>query len=170
MVLAAVISSVLLSAEVDPSKQLDFWVGEWQLTGRMRNAPGKEEYTETKAKNVIARVQGGKVVQETFESDGFTGSSWSVYDVRKKKWFQTWVDNSGAYLTFEGEATKEGFMFVQNNIPAEVSAKGTRMRMVFSKITADGFHWDWQSSGDSGKSWETQWELDYKRVKKAAGG
>jgi len=39
-------------------------------------------------------------------------------------------------------------------------------RMVFSNINPDSFDWDWQSSGDSGKTWKLAWHLHYTRVKK----
>jgi hypothetical protein len=151
--------------EQKPETYCDFWVGSWTMTGKNRTAPGKDEFTKTDCENTITKTQGGQVVHENFKMPGFTGESWSVYDARKKKWFQTWVDAGGSYLTFVGEKTPDGFMFVQNNIPKEIAEKGLAMRMVFSEIKKDSFLWRWQRSDNSGKTWEDQWTLNYKRKK-----
>lgn len=144
----------------EPAHQLDFWVGSWELTGRSRNAPGQDKWTETKAKNVIRKVHKGKVIEESFRMTGFAGQSWSVYNPNSKRWNQTWVDDSGGYITLSGNYADGKMILTQTNTPP-----GTSMRMVFSEIKKDSFRWDWQRSTDQGKTWETQWELQYKRAK-----
>lgn len=51
--------------------------------------------------NSVTKIYGSKVIREDFKTAGFTGGSWSSYDQASKKWRQTWVDDTGAYL-FEG--------------------------------------------------------------------
>jgi len=90
-------------------KQLDFWVGEWELTW--------PENTFSKAgrgTNNVQRTLDGCVVQESFsdgESMPLRGLSVSTYDARAGKWKQTWVDNQGGYLDFVGEF-KDGRMIL----------------------------------------------------------
>ena len=153
--------AILVVQAAAPETQMDFWVGEWECTGRSRNAPGKDEWTETKATNSIRKILGGKVIEENFSMPGFDGKSVSVYDVRTQMWRQTWVDSAGGYLVFEG-GTKEGKMTLVQ-VMAKNAPEGLSMRMVFSEVKKDSFTWDWERSSDSGKTWELQWRLNYKR-------
>ncbi|MBX3118656.1 MAG: hypothetical protein KF784_06295 [Fimbriimonadaceae bacterium] len=138
---------------------MDFWVGNWECTGKSRTAPGKDEWTDTKSTNVIKKTLGGKVIEENFSMQGFNGRSWSVWSAQKKKWSQTWVDDSGGYLLFEGGKVGDTVVLQQTN----VIRAGVSMRMVFSEIKKESFTWSWQMSKDEGKSWEDQWVLKYKR-------
>ena len=77
---------------------LDFWVGEWEIAGRSRSSPGKDECSVIKATNTITKTLNSKVIEESFSTTGYHGLSWSCYDPNKKIWQQSYVDNSGAYL------------------------------------------------------------------------
>jgi hypothetical protein len=37
-------------------------------------------------------------------------------------------------------------------------------RMVFYNITKEKFDWDWESSKDSGKTWNLSWQIHYLRA------
>lgn len=138
------------------ARQFDFWVGDWDLT-----------WEGGKGTNSIEAILGGCVIQENFdgrdaEGKGLMGMSHSVYSPAKGKWLQTWVDNQGGYLDFEGgwsdgkmtlsrEATRNGQTFLQ--------------RMVFQNITEDAFDWNWERSDDGGETWKTNWAIRYVRRK-----
>ena len=82
------------------SRQLDFWVGEWDLT---YSAGGKE----AKSRNRITKVLGGCVILEEFTGAPGTrldGRSYSTYDRATKRWKQTWVDSEGTHLDFAGRS------------------------------------------------------------------
>ena len=146
------------------SKQLDFWVGDWNLTGKIRTAPDKDEWQETKGTNAIRKILGGCVVEENFTSlsgDGFVGKSVSTVDARTKSWKQTWVDNEASYLDFVGRAEPDGrFIFERES---SKDGKTFRQRMVFSEVKKDSLVWLWERSEDAGKSWKLMWRLDYRR-------
>lgn len=155
------LATTLQTSSPDPAKSLDFWVGEWTMTGKSRIAPGKEEFRDTSCKNSISKILGGKVVHENFTMPGFNGQSWSVYNANAKVWTQTWVDDSGAYLLFRGGPEGDKVILTQTNIP---DSAGFKNRMVFQNITKEAFDWLWQRSSDGGKTWENQWTLAYKRA------
>lgn len=73
---------------------MNFWVGKWHAYWA----------DSLRGTNDITKTLGEKVVEENFISkDGtFSGRSWSVFDSASNSWRQTWVDNTGAYLTFTG--------------------------------------------------------------------
>ena len=140
-------------------KQLDFWVGEWDLTW-----PGEKAGETGHGTNNIRRVLDGCVVQETFsggDSMHLRGASVSIFDSTIGKWKQTWVDNEGGYLDFVGEL-KDGQMILQREA---VRNDGTKVlqRMVFKNIGPNELDWSWEASRDAGKTWQVQWPIHYKR-------
>ncbi len=149
----------LAFAVVDPSPtDLDFWVGKWEMASHSRKNPTSEEFTDGIAHNDVIRKWDGKAIEENFSNGAYKGQSWSVFNPTTKVWHQTWIDNGGAYLLFEGG--KEGDKFVLN---LKNGGPKVQMRMVFSNIQKDSFVWDWEQSSDEGKSWLLMWELKYKR-------
>ena len=140
-------------------KQLDFWVGEWDLTwpGQNGGAPGH-------GTNSVHRVLGGCVVQENFSGEDamhLRGMSVSLFDVRSGKWKQTWVDNEGGYIDLVG-----GFANGEMTLSRQATRPdGTQvqMRMVYKNISKDEFDWSWESSKDGGKTWSVVWPIHYKR-------
>src|SRR6476646_869400 len=79
--------------------QLEFWVGEWDLTW-----PGNNPGETVHGTNSIRRILDGCIVEENFSGGDamhLRGQSVSVFGAGK--WKQTWVDNEGGYLDFVGE-------------------------------------------------------------------
>lgn len=136
------------------ARQFDFWLGDWALY-----------YQGGTSFNRITATHGGCVIQEQFNGapgSKLEGMSVSAFDRTANRWKQTWVDNTGAYLDFTG-GFAEGRMILERE--AEQGGRKFRQRMVFRDIAADSLKWLWQRSDDGGRSWETKWEIDYKRIK-----
>ena len=140
------------------SRQLDFWIGEWELT--YANPKGEP----AKSRNRITRTLDGCAILEEFTGAPGTkldGRSYSTYDRATRRWRQTWVDNTASYLDFTGATVEGNMAFVRE---ATKDGKTTHQRMVFRDVKPDSLTWLWQASTD-GKAWATQWEIAYKRVK-----
>jgi hypothetical protein len=139
-------------------RQLDFWVGDWELTW-----PAEKEGQFDHGTNSIRRVLDGCVVEENFSAGGsghLRGKSVSIFDRLSGKWKQTWVDNEGGYLDFTG-----GWQDGQMTLGREFIRDGrvVRQRMVFKNITPTELDWSWESSKDGGKTWQVNWPIHYKR-------
>lgn len=140
------------------SHQLDFWVGDWELT--YTGANGKP----ATSRNRIARTLDGCAILEEFTGAPGTkldGRSYSTYDRATRRWKQTWVDNTASYLDFTGTTVDGNMAFARQ---FEKDGKTTHQRMVFRDVKPDGLTWLWQSSSD-GQAWATQWEIAYRRVR-----
>src|SRR5436190_19746362 len=78
------------------TKQLDFWVGEWDLT-----------YGDGgKGRNRVTKILDGCVILEEFTGAPGTklnGKSFSTFDRLTKQWKQTWVDDTSTYLDLTGK-------------------------------------------------------------------
>ena len=139
--------------------EMDFWIGEWNLTWTTQDGkPGK-------GVNIVEKILDDAVILENFEAQegsykGFSGKSFSVYNKQSDAWFQTWVDSQYGYLPFTFEMDGEKRIFKRQSINA--SGKNIWSRMVFYDIDTAGFTWDWQQSED-GNSWLTIWQIIYRR-------
>jgi Protein of unknown function (DUF1579) len=140
--------------------QLDFWVGEWDLTW-----PGQGNNPAGTATNRIEKILDGCAVQENFTGTSgprpLLGRSLSTYSAREKVWKQTWVDSQGAYLDFTGEF-KDGEMRLSRHATGP-AGKPRLARMVFTNIKPDSFDWRWEFSADDGKTWSVAWPIHYQR-------
>jgi hypothetical protein len=142
-------------------RQLDFWVGEWDLTW-----PGNKAGEVQRGTNSIRRVLDSCVVEENFSGGSdmhLRGMSFSIFDTTAGKWKQTWVDNEGGYLDFVGEF-KDRQMILARQVTRPNGSQGLQ-RMVFKNIGADEFDWSWEGSRDGGKTWQVVWPIHYKRRK-----
>ena len=145
-------------ANPDPELQLDFWIGDWTCAGELTGKDGSKVRTE--GTNSITREFDKKVVFEHFDSRELKGMSVSVYDPNAKLWRQTWVDNSGSYISFTGGSEQGQFIFTTGPRTSDGKRKA---RMVFRNIKADSFDWDWEKTKDGGKIWTNEWHLHYVR-------
>ena len=155
----SLLATPAFSDEISPNckdaefRQLDFWVGDWNLSWQGGNGT-----------NHIKKSFEACVIEENFDghpSQHLKGHSVSVYDAPSKQWKQTWVDNEGGYLDFIGDF-KDGQMTLQRE--AVQNGQKTLQRMVWKNITANELDWSWEASTDGGKTWQVNWPVHYKRA------
>lgn len=146
-------------------RQLDFWIGDWDVTIRARQSPTSEAWGEARGTQRIEAILGGCAIAEHFAADGPTqpwaGKSYSVWQPKLGTWRQTWVDDGGSYLAFTG-GIENGVMRLYGE-PRTVDGASVQMRMVFEDVTADTLHWEWQRSIDDWKTFTVMMAIDYQR-------
>jgi hypothetical protein len=134
-------------------RQLDFWVGDWDV----QRPDGK-----TVGRNTITREFGGCVVQEQWASlGGLRGSSFNTWQPVTGTWHQTWVDNAGTLLHLDGRRDGEA-MVLEGEAPA---AGGARVRHTLRLEPRPGgrVHQLWRTSEDGGKTWTVVFDGLYVR-------
>ena len=143
------------------ARQLDFWIGDWDVTVHARTAPGSEQWGTASGHQHVEAVLRGCAIAENFTADGpkqpWAGKSLSSWQPALGKWRQTWVDDQGGYLLFTG-GVEDGAMTLYGEPRA-----GFQMRMVFRDVTARSLHWEWQRSVDGWKTFEPMMKIDYQR-------
>lgn len=146
-------------------RQLDFWIGDWDVAIRARTAPDKDVWGEAKGTQHIESILGGCAIAEHFTAEGpqqpWAGKSYSSWQPKLGKWRQTWVDDSGNYLAFTG-GVEAGVMTLYGE-PRTVEAKTIQMRMVFQAVTAQSLHWEWQRTEDNWSTNVVMMSIDYRR-------
>jgi mannose-6-phosphate isomerase-like protein (cupin superfamily) len=150
------------TAKNDTLAWFDFWLGEWELHWFEKDS------VKAIGENIITKDLGGSVITENFkvlagQNKGYLGRSVSLFDNRSQSWRQTWVDNAQAYLEFTGG--KEGHTYFFERRFTARNGKDVMQKMVFHHITTEGFIWDWKGSTDTGKTWNTNWQIYYTRKK-----
>ena len=153
----------------DGSHDFDFWFGQWngvhhKLKHRLANSNEWEDFTGT----AIARpLLGGRMNtdENVFHSgsEGAAGVAFRTYDPKNDLWSIYWLGTTSYTLdapmigrfvdgvgTFYGDDTWAG--------------KPVRVRFIWSKIDLTHCHWEQAFSSDGGKSWETNWLMDFTRT------
>ncbi len=134
--------------------QFDFWLGEWEV----RKPDGTLAGT-----NRIDKEYGGCVLHERYSTPkGYSGESLNTYDVTRKLWHQTWVDNSGLLLLLEGHFS-DGRMVLEGAGQAPNGA-AIRHRITWTPNVDGTVRQLWETTGASG-AWTVAFDGKYRRTR-----
>jgi hypothetical protein len=143
-------------------RQFDFWIGEWEAYGKNGQKAGDSK---------ISVILDGCIILEEWTSAGkqqgltYTGKSFNTYNSATKQWQQTWVDNTGGTTEYlRGESAVGKIIFFADKV-AGANGKIFRRRLSFTKLNADTVRQSGEKSDDEGKSWVTEYDLEYRRKK-----
>lgn len=129
-------------------RQLDFWVGEWDVTDPSGHLVGHSS---------IQRIIGDCVIYENWQgARGHTGKSFNFWDKENRRWQQTWVDDGGGVQQYWGTLDGGAMRYAT---PA-----GT-MRLTFSPLPGGKVRQLSESTKDGGKSWTVNYDFTYARAK-----
>ena len=133
--------------------QFDFWVGEWDLT-----------WEGGAGTNTITKEMNGCVIRENFvdPEKPYHGLSVSVWNPNRGIWQQTWVDDQGSYLDFEGGIDGDKMVLARQFTGPK--GKTVHQRMTFYNIAENSLDWDWEVSQDEGETWKLAWRIHYERT------
>ncbi len=138
-------------AKANPEyRQLDFWVGEWNVFS------GKQKVGESSVKLILKDC----VVFENWSGlQGGDGKSFNKYDPVAHRWEQFWVSDSGTTNYFKGSLVDGQMRYVYEQ---PTSSGGTLIRhLTFSKLPDGNVRQLSERSTDAGKSWATEYDLVY---------
>jgi hypothetical protein len=139
-------------------RQFDFWVGEWNVTAEDGRVLGR---------NVITSVLDGCGLLESWTgAAGGTGHSLNAFDRTTRRWRQLWIDNSGGRLELVGEL--EGRNMILANEYAGPDGTTVQQRLTFEP-TEYGLRQHWERSTDGGKTWQSLFDGQYRRVPSEGG-
>ncbi len=144
----------------DEYRQLDFWVGEWDLW----YSQGKDKPKGTAHNSITKGDFGNCVITEHFTMSGFNGTSISTYHNRIGQWRQTWVDDKGGYFDLVGGPAEKGagYDFGLELVHPE-GIKVPYLRMIWQIEDKDHLVWRWQNHKKGETEWQDSWVLHYVR-------
>ena len=166
---AAQATGALDAAFASHANDWQWLTGSWSvrhrwLKGRLAGSTQWEEFTGT-CVNWPLMGGRGNVDDNMLDFPGgrYHGIAVRAFDVESRQWAIWWIDSRragidppvrGAFVdgvgTFVGDDTLNG--------------KPVKMRFRWSRITPTSAHWEQALSGDDGKTWETNWHMDFTRT------
>jgi len=152
----------------DAYRQFDFWLGEWDV--KLRTLQGDNSWEDSRtARAKIYRILDGRAIlelwDETRAANPIRGYSLRFFDPAKEKWrlFLNWpaINRSGT-TTLSGTFRHGRGEFYSS----QTSADGitTLSRYTFSDISSDRLRWDDGFSDDGGRTWRSNWIMEFSRA------
>jgi hypothetical protein len=133
-------------------RQLDFWVGEWNVTMGGRQAGTSR----------ITAEESGCVIHEHWTGgQGGTGQSFNFYNRQTGKWRQVWVASNGSSLDFSGTLVDGSLAYTGETT---TPAGGRVLHKLTFTPNADGtVRQFWETSADEGATWKVAFDGRYAR-------
>lgn len=143
----------------DPrSRQLDFWVGEWNVQDRAGNHVGESS---------VQRILGDCVIFENWSGSlGGSGKSFNSYNSAEGWWQQNWVSDGGQTNDFT-HGVREGNAMVYHGT-GKNGATTFPTKLSFFDLGPDRVRQLSEYSTDGGKTWATSYDFLYVRKKEGA--
>jgi hypothetical protein len=139
--------SVIAACDSPEHRAFDFWLGDWDV----KTPEGKIAGT-----NRVSKHYNDCVLREQYNTPGgFSGESFNTYDVGRKVWHQTWIDNANSLLLLEG-GVRDGSMVLEGET-TDADAKITLHRITFTPNDDGSVRQFWQSTNAKGE-WETAFD------------
>ncbi len=153
----------------DDRTDFDFFMGRWKvhhrrLKERLKGSDAWEEFNGTSvARHVLGGL--GNMDEITLErpSGRAEGMTIRLYDPITRQWSLYWADSVSGTLQppmigrFEDG---RGEFYAQEIFEGQ----SVFSRFIWSEITATSCHWEQALSADGGRSWETNWTMEFVRI------
>ena len=153
----------------NPQKDFDFFMGKWKvhnrkLKERLKGSTSWDEFDGT----VVARpIWGGRANTDEFEADSpsghIQGMTLRLYDLKSQQWSLYWANSANGILEkpmIGGFQNGRGEFYDQEFF----DGKSIFVRFIWSNITPASCRWEQAFSEDGGKSWETNWIMEFTRI------
>jgi len=142
-------------AHLAENRQLDFWIGDWQVRSPEGTVVGQNSITVENTDCWIHEHWNGGL--------GGAGESFNYYNATTKQWHQTWVDDQGEIAEFDG-TFKDGAMrlegYRQGPGKSRVPARLTLTPLADGTVRQLG-----ENSMDGGKTWTVLYDFLYSKSK-----
>lgn len=133
-------------------RQLDFWVGRWDVYTANGN--------KLVAHSLVEKLYGGCTVRENWmplSSPG--GGSLNSYRPEDGSWRQYWVDSQNNVNEYLGKADSEGMRWTGTGVDRSGAVRDIRMSL---RRLPDAVRQTCETSNDKGKTWQVDCDLIYK--------
>jgi hypothetical protein len=143
-------------------RQFDFWIGNWEAFGPKGKKAGDSKISLILDSCVILEEWTSATAQQGLV---YSGKSFSSYNTATRQWQQTWTDNTGNTIEFlRGEGTGSKIILYADKVTGSKGEIFMR-RLTFTRLSDDKVRQFGERSDDSGKTWTTEYDLEYRRKK-----
>ena len=158
-----------MQTENDGRNDFDFLIGTWKVHHRMLKArlKGATEWIEFEGETVDRKIMNGIGNMDEniihMEKGPIRAISLRLFNPSSKEWSIFWsTDKTGALdIPMIG-----GFKDGRGEFYAQEVNDGKRVysRFIWSKINTNSPQWEQALSEDGGKTWETNWIMEFERA------
>jgi hypothetical protein len=152
---------------IDASHDFDFLIGRWTVAHRKlrKRLAGNDDW-EAFSSTLSARQLPGGIgnVDEIDLPDGLAAVTIRLFDPRQQRWSIYWITSANPVMDpapvagrFNGPV---GEFFADDMFEGQP----IRVRYTWTVIAKDQARWAQAFSPDRGKSWETNWVMDFMRL------
>lgn len=150
------------------AQDFDFLFGRWQVANRrlVRRLAGSTEWETFPAINIARPLLGGLGNLDEFRAEdwrpGFIGSTLRLFNPTTRQWSIYWVDNQRGVLEppVIGEWRGDTGIFEG---PDLCDGRPVVSRFTWTRLGADRACWEQAFSPDEGRTWETNWIMEFTR-------
>jgi hypothetical protein len=145
----------------------DFLIGSWHVTNRRlgKLLAGCDDWTVFPGTTTCRSLfeGGGNLDEIVFPTLGFRGCTLRLFDVEREEWSLHWANSrtgllqppvtgtfAGGRGDFYGDDTHEG-------VPVKV-------HYAWTGTTTPSPRWEQEFSADGGRTWESNWVMDFSRA------
>jgi len=147
----------------------DFLFGDWKVHHRFLKA-GTTTWAEFEGTSSTRPIMGGagNVEDNVLHRPGGTyrAAALRAYDPATGQWAMWWCDGRTPHGPID-PPVKGGFEKGVGRFYSDDTINGQpiRTRYIWTVISADSARWEQAYSKDAGQTWETNWTMDFTRVK-----
>ena len=146
----------------------DFEYGKWQVHHRVKSASDGtwREFDGTCTTRPFMAGQ-GDIEEHIFSRPTGTsyGTAMRAFDPKSEEWAIWWIDSRYPHLALDppvkGRFENGVGTFYSDGV---IDGKSVRTRFVWSQITPTSAHWEQATSEDAGKTWNTNWIMEFRRI------
>jgi hypothetical protein len=154
--------------EMNGVNDFDFLVGEWRVHHR-RLKRGSNEWVESDGTCSNRPLMGGAANMEEHAlnaPNGYRALALRSYDSKTGQWAIWWLD--GRYPSGPLDPPVKGRF--ENGVGTfygddTFNGKPIRVRFLWTRVMSNAPRWEQAFSSDGGKNWETNWIMDFTRLK-----
>lgn len=141
-------------------RQFDFWIGAWEVFGVDGVKAGDSKISLILDSCVILEEWASAATQQGLR---YAGKSFNTYNASTKQWQQTWVDNAGGTNEYmQGKFDSNQMVYTSTPFTLKKDTMAIR-KMTFTHTSANKLRQQGEISIDNGKSWTTEFDLEYRR-------
>jgi len=150
----------------------DFLVGHWQVHHRRlkERLADSHEWIEFEGTSTTQKVMGGQALTDDNVLDLPAGAYRAVglraFDAQTGSWSIWWLDGRMPQGPLDPPVRGRfrdgtGTFFADDTF----NGRPIRVRFQWSRITATSCRWEQAFSPDGGATWETNWEMEFRRLR-----
>jgi hypothetical protein len=156
------------------ANDFDFLLGSWNIRNRRRTNPYSPNqdgvWEEFAASHTGAKYLEGKVIIEQYEGtfpsgEKRLGLTIRTFDQQKQQWSIRWLDNRNPPDFRPLVGTFEDGVGLFSQVIETPDGQPLHVRFTWDEITANTARWQQAFSFDGGKHWETNWVMEFTRVR-----